>query len=56
MKISCIVAMNSKGIIGFENQIPWYLPADLKYFKKLPKAIASSWEENVMKVLEDHCR
>ncbi|MBK6859287.1 MAG: dihydrofolate reductase [Saprospiraceae bacterium] len=37
MKISSIVAMNPKGIIGFENQIPWYLPADLKYFKKVTK-------------------
>lgn len=27
--------MNSKGIIGKDNQIPWYLPADLKYFKKI---------------------
>jgi dihydrofolate reductase len=34
MKISCIVAMNHQNIIGANNQIPWYLPADLKYFKK----------------------
>lgn len=37
MKISSIVAMNAEGIIGFENQIPWYLPADLSYFKKTTK-------------------
>lgn len=34
MIISAIVAMNQDRIIGFENQIPWYLSADLKYFKK----------------------
>ncbi|MBK8849290.1 MAG: dihydrofolate reductase [Saprospiraceae bacterium] len=34
MKISCIVAMNHQRVIGAGNQIPWYLPADLKYFKK----------------------
>jgi dihydrofolate reductase len=27
--------MNQDRVIGFENQIPWYLSADLKYFKKL---------------------
>ncbi|MBK7226923.1 MAG: dihydrofolate reductase [Saprospiraceae bacterium] len=35
MIISCIVAMNQDRIIGNDNQIPWYLPADLKYFKKI---------------------
>ena len=35
MKISCIVAMNHDRVIGNGNQIPWYLPADLKYFKKI---------------------
>lgn len=27
--------MNKKSLIGFNNQIPWHLPADLKYFKKV---------------------
>ncbi len=35
MKISCIVAMTQNRVIGHGNQIPWYLPADLKYFKKI---------------------
>lgn len=34
MKISCIVATAKNNVIGKDNQIPWYLPADLKYFKK----------------------
>lgn len=34
MIISCIVATDNNGAIGKNNDIPWYLPADLKYFKK----------------------
>lgn len=32
--ISCIVAMDKNRVIGKDNDIPWYLPADLQYFKK----------------------
>ena len=35
MIISAIVAMNPDGLIGDQNKIPWHLPADLKYFKKI---------------------
>jgi len=34
MNISAIVATDRNGTIGRAGQIPWYLPADLKYFKK----------------------
>lgn len=34
MIISAIVAVSANNVIGHNNQIPWYLPADLKYFKK----------------------
>lgn len=34
MKVSAIVAIDKNYAIGQNNQIPWYLPADLKYFKK----------------------
>ena len=34
MTISAIVAISKNRVIGNENDIPWYLPADLKYFKK----------------------
>ena len=34
MLISAIVAVAQNGVIGHENQIPWYLPADLAYFKR----------------------
>lgn len=35
MKIVAIVAVANNNVIGNENRIPWYLPADLKYFKKI---------------------
>lgn len=35
MKISCVVAVAKNNVIGKDNDIPWYLPADLKYFKKI---------------------
>lgn len=34
MIISAIVAVAENGVIGHKNQIPWHLPADLKWFKK----------------------
>ena len=33
--ISCIVAMTQNNVIGKDNKIPWHLPADLRYFKKM---------------------
>jgi dihydrofolate reductase len=33
--ISAIVAVAEGGVIGDNNQIPWYLPADLAYFKRV---------------------
>lgn len=34
MIVSTIVATAKNNVIGKDNDIPWYLPADLKYFKK----------------------
>ena len=35
MLLSAIVAVSANGVIGDDNQIPWYLPADLRYFKRV---------------------
>ena len=35
MIVSMLVAVDEKLGIGYENKLPWRLPADLKYFKKL---------------------
>lgn len=32
--ISLIVAMDKNNVIGYENDMPWHLPNDLKYFKE----------------------
>lgn len=34
MLVSAIAAMAHRNVIGHNNQIPWYLPADLSYFKR----------------------
>lgn len=34
MLVSVIVAASENNVIGRENQLPWHLPADLKYFKQ----------------------
>ena len=35
MRISLIVAMAKNRVIGKDNQMPWHLPADFAYFKKV---------------------
>ena len=35
MIISLIVAMDQNRLIGNQNQLPWHLSADLKYFKRV---------------------
>lgn len=35
MILSAIVAISNNNVIGKDNELPWYLPADLKYFKKI---------------------
>ncbi len=35
MKLSLIAAVANNNVIGRENKLIWYLPADLKYFKNL---------------------
>jgi dihydrofolate reductase len=34
MTVSLIVAVSSNGTIGREGGLPWYLPADLRHFKR----------------------
>lgn len=34
-QICMIVAANKQGIIGKQNQLPWYIPEDLAYFKRV---------------------
>ncbi|WP_116126952.1 dihydrofolate reductase [Lewinella sp. IMCC34183] len=35
MQLSAIVATDRLGTIGKDGDIPWYLPADLQYFKRM---------------------
>lgn len=33
--IAFVVAMDENGVIGKNNQLPWHMPRDLQYFKKV---------------------
>jgi dihydrofolate reductase len=35
MNVECIVAMSKNGVIGNNNKIPWHIPEDLQYFKRI---------------------
>lgn len=35
MKVCMIAAMAENGVIGSDNNIPWYIPEDFKYFKRV---------------------
>jgi dihydrofolate reductase len=37
MTISIIVAVGKNNVIGIKNKLPWDLPADLAYFRKITK-------------------
>jgi dihydrofolate reductase len=34
-KLALIVAVSSNGVIGVENRLPWHLPEDLKFFRRV---------------------
>ena len=35
MNIALIAAVSQNGVIGINNALPWYLPDDLQYFKRI---------------------
>jgi dihydrofolate reductase len=35
MILSLIYAISQNGVIGWNNKLPWHIPDDLKYFKKV---------------------
>jgi len=35
MRIALIAAMSENGVIGRENRLPWHIPEELQYFKKM---------------------
>jgi len=37
LNISIVVAIDKNGVIGWNNEIPWNLPSDLRHFAKLTK-------------------
>lgn len=57
MTISLIAAMDKNRVIGKKNALPWYLPADLRHFKKLtvgkPIIMGSTTFASIGKALPD---
>jgi dihydrofolate reductase len=53
--ISFLVAMDEKRVIGKDNQLPWHLPEDLKFFKKVtmghPIAMGRKTHESIGRIL-----
>ncbi|MBS4215963.1 MULTISPECIES: dihydrofolate reductase [Neobacillus] len=53
--ISFIVAMDKNRVIGKNNQLPWHLPEDLKFFKRVtmghPIAMGRKTHESIGRVL-----
>lgn len=53
--ISLIWAMDENRVIGYQNQLPWRIPAELQYFKKVtmghPIAMGRKTFESIGKVL-----
>jgi dihydrofolate reductase len=35
MKLTAVVAASDNDVIGRDNALPWHLPADLAYFKRV---------------------
>ncbi len=35
MSLALIAAVSDNGVIGRDNKLPWYIPADLRYFKQV---------------------
>ncbi|KAA0550134.1 dihydrofolate reductase [Bacillus sp. BGMRC 2118] len=53
--ISFVVAMDNNCVIGEKNELPWHLPADLAYFKKVtmgkPIVMGRKTHESIGRVL-----
>ena len=55
MKLSLIIACDENNLIGYKNKLPWYIPEDLKRFKKItlghPIIMGRNTFESIGKVL-----
>lgn len=53
--ISFVWAMDENRVIGIDNQLPWHLPEDLKFFKKVtighPVAMGRKTHESIGRIL-----
>lgn len=48
MKFEIVVAIDANGGIGLKGDLPWRLPGDLKYFKKITTETSSANSQNAV--------
>ena len=48
VSLNLIVAIDSKNGIGKDNDIPWHIPNDLKYFKKITTSTSKPFKKNIV--------
>lgn len=51
MNIRIVVAASENNVIGLDNQLPWHLPDDLKFFKKMTTGMPVVMGKNTWKSL-----
>ncbi len=56
MTLSILVAHDLQRVIGFENQLPWHLPNDLKHVKKLSTGHTLVMGRKTFSLLVNHYR
>jgi dihydrofolate reductase len=47
-KVSCIAAVAANGGIGKNNELPWRLPREMKYFARMTKEVSSPGKQNAV--------
>ena len=59
MRLAIIVAQSDNRVIGRDNKMPWYLPEDLKYFKRVtmgkPVIMGRKTYESIGRPLPGRC-
>lgn len=55
MIVSFMVAMDENRVIGKDNNLPWRLPSELQYVKKITMGHSLIMGRKTMKRLVDHC-
>ena len=56
MTLSIIVAHDKQRVIGYQNQLPWHLPNDLKHVKQLTTGNTLVMGRKLLILSRNHCQ